>query len=106
MKSIDDVKKGLVCCTGYEYCPGECPYHQNTWCESLLLQDSLTLIRQLQYALLLMVSQYCTEDDGSVFHRFMTAGEHAFVVLGIAEPSIHESELEAMIDSLEKEMYP
>lgn len=42
----------------------------------------------------------------AIFHRFMTADEHAFAVLGIAEPMISESDLESMIESLEKEMYP
>lgn len=119
MKSIDGIKTSLANggtdCRGVRSCSKECAYF--TECRAYnpdymsemprqLFVDALTLIRQLQYALLLMLSQYCTEDDGSVFHRFMSAGEHAFAVLGITEPSIHESDLEAMIESLEKEMYP
>lgn len=40
-------------------------------------------IEELEYALLLMVLQYCTTDDGLLFHSFMTAGENAFAVLGL-----------------------
>lgn len=104
MKSIDDVKRALNVCT--DGVCDLCPYAPLGNCIDDCMADALTLIRQLQYALLLMVSQYCTEDDGTVFHRFMTAGEHAFAVLGITEPMISESDLESMIESLEKEMYP
>lgn len=40
-------------------------------------------IEELEYALLLMVLQYCTTDDGLLFHEFMSAGENAFAVLGL-----------------------
>lgn len=40
-------------------------------------------IEELEYALLLMVLQYCTTDDGLLFHSFLSAGENAFAVLGL-----------------------
>ena len=40
-------------------------------------------IEELQDALLLMVLQYCTTDDGLLYHSFMSAGENAFAVLGL-----------------------
>lgn len=38
---------------------------------------------ELQDALLLMVLQYCTTDDGLLYNSFMSAGENAFAVLGL-----------------------
>lgn len=40
-------------------------------------------IDKLQNALLLMVLQYCTTNDGLLYHSFMSAGENAFAVLGL-----------------------
>ncbi len=45
--------------------------------------EAADAIEELEYALLLMVLQYCTTDDGLLFHEFMTAGENAFAVLGL-----------------------
>lgn len=41
--------------------------------------------KQLEYALLLMVYQYCSKDDGYVQHEWMSAGETAFSLLGIED---------------------
>lgn len=49
----------------------------------VLCQDAADAIEELEYALLLMVLQYCTTDDGLLFHEFMSAGENAFAVLGL-----------------------
>lgn len=57
-------------------------------------------VNQLEYALLLMVSQYCVEPDGTVTHLFMSAGEHAFEALGIGNYESEEN-LELMIERLE-----
>lgn len=59
--------------------------------------------KELEYALLLMVYQYCTEKD-YMYHSFMTAGETAFNVLGIENFSPC-SEIEQRIDELESEGY-
>ena len=45
--------------------------------------EAADAIEKLEYALLLMVLQYCTTDDGLLFHEFMSAGENAFAVLGL-----------------------
>jgi hypothetical protein len=45
--------------------------------------EAADAIEELEYALLLMVLQYCTTDDGLLFHEFMSAGENAFAVLGL-----------------------
>ena len=50
---------------------------------TLLLKEAADTIEELQDALLLMVLQYCTTDDGLLYHSFMVAGENAFAVLGV-----------------------
>lgn len=45
--------------------------------------DAADAIEGLQDALLLMVLQYCTTDDGLLYNSFMSAGENAFAVLGL-----------------------
>ena len=45
--------------------------------------EAADAIEELQDALLLMVLQYCTTDDGLLYHSFMSAGENAFAVLGL-----------------------
>ena len=47
------------------------------------LRQAADAIEELQAALLLMVLQYCTTDDGLLYHSFMSAGENAFAVLGL-----------------------
>ena len=59
--------------------------------------------KELEYALLLMVYQYCA-DDNTLYHSFMTAGETAFRVLGITLDT-PVSEIERRIDELEREGY-
>lgn len=39
--------------------------------------------KRLEFALLLMVNQYCAKPEGYVQHEWMTAGELAFDLLGI-----------------------
>lgn len=52
MKTPDDTKKGLECCTQptalvYEKCDN-CPYRGEQNCISIMKQDTLTYIRQLE----------------------------------------------------------
>ena len=51
--------------------------------DAQLAFDAANAIEELEYALLLMVLQYCTTDDGLLFHEFMSAGENAFAALGL-----------------------
>lgn len=75
-----------------------CPYYDENDCGATLLKDALELLKEYDIALRMMVYQYCTIDkeffegenrvirnpDQEVFfHRFMSAGETAFRVLGI-----------------------
>ena len=60
-------------------------------------------IKELEYALLLMVYQYCV-DNNALDHSFMCAGETAFRVLGITLDT-PVSEIERRIDELEREGY-
>lgn len=46
------------------------------------LDDAKKRISQLEEVLMLMVYQYCVTDD-RLEHRYMCAGEHAFVALGL-----------------------
>lgn len=50
---------------------------------AVVMEKAADAIEELEYALLLMVLQYCTTDDGLLFHEFMSAGENAFAVLGL-----------------------
>ena len=85
-ETLEKAKKGLECCSknALDPCIG-CPYErtENAEWKCGLNADALALIQQFEEALLLMVYQYCSEDDGYVSHRWMTAGEHAFAALGI-----------------------
>lgn len=58
--------------------------------------------KQLEYALLLMVYQYCVDDNGDMYDECMSAGENAFGVLGIENgtPSI---DVWTRIENLEAE---
>ena len=76
----------------YDKETGSCYAH---WA-SVTLQAA-DAIEELRYALLLMVLQYCTTDDGLLCHSFMTAGECAFSVLGL-ENGQHEAPLWEKID--------
>ena len=68
-------------------------------CRGMLQNEAADAIEELEYALLLMVLQYCTTDDGLLFHEFMTAGENAFAVLGL-ENGQQESPLWRKIDRM------
>ena len=59
--------------------------------------------KKLEYALLLMVYQYCT-DNNHLDHSFMTAGEEAFRALGITL-NTPVKEIEDRIEQLESEGY-
>lgn len=48
-----------------------------------LLKETADAIEKMQDALLLMVLQYCTTNDGLLYNSFMTAGEYAFALLGV-----------------------
>lgn len=50
---------------------------------TFLLKETADAIERLEAALILMVLQYCSDDDGTLYHQFMCAGESAFDALGI-----------------------
>ena len=79
----EKVMKGLeVCTTKPCYCT-DCPYEKTCALDSQeLMEDALALLREYDTALKLMVFQYCNEEEG-FYHKFMSAGEEAFRVLGI-----------------------
>ncbi len=52
-------------------------------CSDRLMLQAADAIEELQDVLLLMVLQYCTTDDGLLYHSFMSAGENAFAALGV-----------------------
>lgn len=52
-------------------------------CDIYTKLQAADAIEELQDALLLMVLQYCTTDDGLLYHSFMSAGENAFAALGL-----------------------
>ena len=85
MPDREKVMLGLECCLKAESSDDcvECPYFNGeTDCVRQKNTDALALLREYDTALKLMVLQYCTLDDG-FYHRFMSAGEEAFRVLGI-----------------------
>lgn len=55
-------------------------------------------MENLEAALILMVLQYCSDDDGTLYHQFMSAGERAFDALGITL----ETNQQVLWDRLEK----
>lgn len=70
--------------------------------DNLIYEWSHT-IKKLEYALLLMVRQYCA-DDNCLYHQHMFAGEEAFRVLGITLETPVE-EIDDRIEQLEREGY-
>ena len=78
-----------------------CPYYDDEdngepACGTKVLMDAIELLKEYDVALRMMVYQYCVEQKQFVkgkycddpnkevfFHRFMSAGETAFKVLGI-----------------------
>lgn len=50
---------------------------------TLYYKQAADAIERLEAALILMVLQYCTDEDGTLWHQFMCAGEGAFDALGI-----------------------
>ena len=61
--------------------------------------------KELEYALLLMVRQYCVDmGDYTMYHQFMSAGEEAFRVLGI-DLDTPVAEVDNRIDKFEREGY-
>jgi len=62
-----------------------CPYYDENDCGAMLLKDAIELLKEYDIALRMMVYQYCIKDHGEkeFFHRYMSAGETAFKVLGI-----------------------
>ena len=48
-----------------------------------IADEAADAIESLEAALILMVLQYCTDEDGTLWHQFMCAGEGAFDALGI-----------------------
>lgn len=99
-KTPDEVKLGLQCCGAGNSCRGHCPYDGRRasiyGCTSQLARDSLALLHnvaaerdEFKEALMLMVYQYCAtglaSEGGILDHRFMSAGETAFRVLGLKQ---------------------
>lgn len=60
-----------------------CPYWEGCGGSKEDLMQAADAIEELQKALILMVLQYCTTDDGLLYNSFMSAGENAFAVLGL-----------------------
>lgn len=83
MADYTELAKELrYCVDGDKECAG-CKGYGQMSCEVYLMEEAADAIEELEYALLLMVLQYCTTDDGLLFHEFMSAGENAFAVLGL-----------------------
>ena len=80
MPDREKVRHGLECCYG-DNC-GACPYSRIRMCKHKLHNDALALLREYDTALKLMVFQYCNYEEG-FYHKFMSAGEEAFRLLGI-----------------------
>ena len=85
MADFEKVTRGLeacVCDSRLMQC-ANCPYHTDkSRCVTTLMRDALALLREYDTALKLMVFQYCNYEEG-FYHKFMSAGEAAFRVLGI-----------------------
>lgn len=81
----DELVKALRGCVLSKPCDG-CPYYDPNGptekCATMNIAAA-DAIERLEAALILMVLQYCTDDDGTLWHQFMCAGEGAFDALGI-----------------------
>lgn len=81
-----------------EYCPYYDDDSDELSCSQKVMADAIKLLKEYDIALRMMVYQYCTIDKSFLegkeriirnpdqevfFHRFMSAGEEAFRVLGI-----------------------
>ena len=72
--------------------------------EELTNKELEPRILQLEYALALMVCQYCRDCDNThVTHLCMSAGEHAFAMLGLKDYTPVEV-VEDMYERMENEM--
>ena len=100
MKTPEELKKGLENCAKLRVCT-KCPSDRRDFplCIQRKSEDALARIEQLEYALCLMINQYCQEGD-SVTHKHMMAGEHAFAALGIADYTSIET-VDKMLDEME-----
>lgn len=104
-KTSEEIRKGLAECSspidGTNHCP-MCPYYgdvSGAMCVRDVTGDALARINELEYALALMVNQYCREKD-YVTHNCMMAGEHAFAALGIDDYTDGEK-IDEMLDRME-----
>lgn len=69
-----------------EYCPYYDADSDEITCSQKVMSDAIELLKEYDSALRGMVYQYCTveyREKEEFFHRFMSAGEEAFRVLGI-----------------------
>ena len=88
-----------------EFCCGDCDSCNHIPSHETDMYDEKVREKQLEYALLLMVYQYCVDmGDNTMYHQFMSAGEEAFRVLGITLGT-PVAEIERRIDELESEGY-
>lgn len=79
----DDLVRRLRKCATEAGACKTCELDSNPSCTDVLMEQAADAIEELQKALLLMVLQYCTTDDGLLYNSFMSAGENAFAVLGL-----------------------
>lgn len=86
-----------------EFCCGDCDSCNHIPSHETDMYDEKVREKQLEYALLLMVKQYCA-DDNFLYHQHMFAGEEAFRVLGITLETPVE-EIDDRIEQLESEGY-
>lgn len=94
----DELVKALRCCGSEDRCK-ECPRENaKTKCYDDICIEAADAIESLEAALILMVLQYCTDEDGTLWHQFMCAGEGAFDALGITL----ETNPQVLWDRLEK----
>ena len=76
------IKKIRHCATDPMHCLS-CVEDKDGRCFARLMTQAADAIERLEAALILMVLQYCTDEDGTLWHQFMCAGEGAFDALGI-----------------------
>ena len=102
----ENIVKALRCCTTFD-CPPECPRQgYGKGCITALKKDAANAIDRLEYALILMVLQYCTDDDGTIWHQYMSAGETAFATLGITLKTNPQVLWERLEELEKKEAHP
>lgn len=100
MKKPDEIKKGLECCKPiwkgdhWKNCDEKCPYSAETsWCKTILNQDTLAYIQQLEAARMKWIStkERLPEESGQVLIGVLGISKERFChIANVEYSSVHK----------------